>query len=394
MNYQSNISHQSQSDGSQSSANTLMNASNSSLTQMHIDKECKNSLKPRNLIEIINEECKDNNNDNMEQDDDDDTKSDESLEIIRDINTIIDIQNNLVIKIRLHELQHYKQMDIILSKYWMWSWIDFIFTNRKCIKIENQYIIYGTGNISFKQLTLKKKEIYKCFNDFQMDFDEIIEFRGYSLNYKQIETYLSDCINMGFSYNWKNIHNSIFKSSKYYKTDMNHQLFLNVFNLNENDCGLNEFYIDFILLQIKIIELVQKQLNDIFIKFPNAKKELFKYYDDEGLNPNKLQKATKNNKNLQNINNLIPKDYEMKLKKVKVIYDDIWMLIKLKPIRLELIHFFLKQEEIFKDYKTNNNYIKNKDYMKIDLSLIRYSLIRMIVFHIKRVVWMKHFIFH
>ena len=133
-------------------------------------------------------------------------------------------------------------------------------------------------------------------------------------------------------------------------------------------------------------------MTEIFVKYPNTKKELLVFYDKDKLNPYKLQQAKHQNKNkFQSILKIIPKDYEQKLKKLRVIYDDIWMLIKLKPLRTELIHFFLKQQDLIHENNIDHN---DKRFMKIDLYLIRYSVIRMIVFHIKRVVWMKHFIFH
>merc|ERR1712039_189591 len=126
-----------------------------------------------------------------------------------------------------------------------------------------------------------------------------------------------------------------------------------------------------------------KQFNDFFIKYPNAKQQLLAFYDDHGLNPYKLQKNAQKIKNVKNlkqkIGNLIPKDYEQNLEKMKKIFDGIWMYIKLKPMRNEIIHWMLKQKE-------------QDDDLVIDKSLIRYSLIRMIVFNIKRVVWSKHFI--
>merc|ERR1712228_156430 len=148
---------------------------------------------------------------------------------------------------------------------------------------KQRYKVHGTGNINKRSLSMKKREVYQLFIDFNLDFDEIIKFRGYPLNNNQIEMYLSDCINCGYSYNWKKINDAILKTSNYKIAIAN-----------------NSFFVDFIFLQIKVIELVQKQMNEIFKKYPNAKQQLLFFYDNHGLNPFKLQKKIKKLKNDQN----------------------------------------------------------------------------------------------
>merc|ERR1712228_384765 len=145
---------------------------------------------------------------------------------------------------------------------------------------KQRYKVHGTGNINKWSLSMKKREVYQLLIDFNLDFDEIIKFRGYPLNYNQIEMYLSDCINCGYSYNWKKINDAILKTSNYATTSI----------------ANNSFFVDFIFLQIKVIELVQKQMNEIFKKYPNAKKQLLIFYDNHGLNPFKLQKKKKKKK--------------------------------------------------------------------------------------------------
>ena len=310
-----------------------------SMTQMDVDGDRNSqSLQPLNLMERMNE--------------------------LKRADERIDVLQNLLAKIRRHEILHYSSMDCILSRYWMWSWHDLIFPKRNCK-------VNATGNVNKRSLSLKKKEIYASFTHFGLDFDEIINFRGYPLDHHQIEMYLADIINLGYAYNWKQINDAILKKHS-----------------NEIDIEVNDdaFSVDFIFLQMKVIELIQAQMNQIFVKYPRAKQRLLFFYDDCGLNPYKLQRKAKNIKNdkkkNQNIAELIPKDYEEKLKKIKEIFDEIWLYVKLKPLRNEIIHFVLKQQD------------DENSSLKIDLSLIRYSLIRMIVFHIKRVVWSKHFILH
>merc|ERR1712151_989673 len=93
---------------------------------------------------------------------------------------------------------------------------------------------------------MKKKEVLKCFTDLEMDFDEIINFRGYPLDYHQIEMYLADCINLGYSYNWKQINDGL---HKVYGHDG-----------DGGPCKSDElFFIDFIILQMKVIELLQNK---------------------------------------------------------------------------------------------------------------------------------------
>merc|ERR1712154_425866 len=98
--------------------------------------------------------------------------------------------------------------------------------------------------------------------------------------------YLADCINLGYSYNWKQINDALHKV--YGDDDA------------ECHCESDEFFIDFIILQIKVIELLQKQFNDFFIKYPNAKQQLLSFYDEHSLNPYKLQKNAQKLKNVKN----------------------------------------------------------------------------------------------
>merc|ERR1712013_521924 len=74
----------------------------------------------------------------------------------------------------------------VLSKYWSWSWCDFIFATRE----------RGTGDAQQQMLSAKKKEVYRCFHDFGMHFDAIIEFRGYALTTPQIELLLADTLSL------------------------------------------------------------------------------------------------------------------------------------------------------------------------------------------------------
>ena len=185
-------------------------------------------------------------------------------------------------------------------------------------------MVHGADNVNHKKLSLKKQEVYRCFSEFGMDCRAMMQYRGYVLTRNQIEQYLGDVINLGFEYNWKRIHHQIFK------------------------VALGDAHS--VSVQMKVIELLQRQISEILQKYPNAKTKLIPLYQQKPRN----------------------------LKEIKAVYGEIWMLVKLKPLFTEITKFFEGQK------------VGDGNDSESDCSLLRYSVIRMIVFHIKRVVWQRH----
>ena len=234
------------------------------------------------------------------------------------------------------------------------------------------YYVCSTGNIPcLKRESYIIYEIYTLFKQFHLSFDMICNNMSQSkikMTINKIENSLSFIIDNGYDYNFKSILNSIIKFNN--KCDMNHTSQIsNVFNFK---C---------LIFILKIWHFLSIQLKNIFEQFPNLQTNLINFYkENQFLNPSNISNNNYKNKKYNNNNKKFvmqqQKEFETKLKQLKEIYESIFLLIKLKDIKENL--------NIFYDSKaTNKKYLKNEQ-------LIRWTLIKLVILHAKRVIWNKH----
>ncbi|ETO17931.1 hypothetical protein RFI_19379 [Reticulomyxa filosa] len=316
--------------------------------------------------------------------------------------------------LRIFELESYKKNHDVMKKYWGWQWKNLIapthlsstttergltdFDALQALELtpslfwsafmwwkhhaeignDSWYVVHDTGDLP--KLKEFEKEIATCFNVLKMDFLTIREFRGFKMS--TIELCISELIDKGYEYNWKCIGDCIVDVMIFRQRQ---DRLLDNFSIDAlsvsavafvdryayNVRKLHRFSKQWIQFQCHVVSALEVQLQHIFDslqvkdQFQSSKKlsSLLEHYEandnDLRLNPNKPSD---------------PQKYrELLMGAFKTDFDRVWNAVSIAKIKSHV--------EDIANKEVDHSYLKY---------WLKYSILKIIVNHVKRVIWMHH----